>query len=75
MSKGRSGRVVASSVPLCLQKEGQGMGQGDERRARPWIAWNVRLEPVPARFVKAIESVRPYPLYFVLPQNTRPCIS
>ena len=28
VSKGRSGCVVASSVPLCLQEEGQGMGQG-----------------------------------------------
>ena len=28
VSKGRSGCVVASSVPLCLQEEGQGMAQG-----------------------------------------------
>ena len=28
VSKGRSGCAVASSVPLCLQEEGQGMAQG-----------------------------------------------
>ena len=33
VSKGRSGCVVASSVPLCLQKEGPGHGTG--RRAVP----------------------------------------
>ena len=38
VSKGRSGRVVASSVPPCLQEEGQGMGQGDRRRARALAA-------------------------------------
>ena len=75
MSKGRSGRVVASSVPLCLQEEGQGMGQGDAACPRRGMCHLHRLCPVLLRFVKVIESVRPYPLYLVLPQNTRPCIS
>ena len=34
VSKGRSGCVVASSVPLCLQEEGAGHGTG--RRAPLW---------------------------------------
>ena len=58
--------MVVSSVPLYLQEEGQGMGQGDGRRAPPWSAGNVRREPVPARFVKAMESVLGQPWNFTL---------
>ena len=58
VSKGRSGRVVASSVPLCLQEEGQGMGQGDAACPRRGMCHLHRLCPVLLRFVKAMESVR-----------------
>ena len=67
--------MVVSSVPLCLQEEEQGMGQGDGGGVRGRGRGLHRVCPVLPRFVKAIESVRPEALYFVLPQNTRPCIS